>query len=145
MQQDSNSNNAQSSALLGALVAGIGVAVAVLIYLQPEGLQVPLWVAMFACLCFVFAGGAIAAQPQSSPVIHQCMVLGMLLVMTAIPAWISFGPGDRQCSSNVPYFNGVTSCRFVFGLSTVCMLFVLAIAVKQTWRLYQARKGLRLQ
>ena len=139
MKHEQESENVQNTVLLGAAVAAIGAAVAVLIVLQPEGLAVPMWVAMLACLSFVFAGGAMAMPPDSRPILRHCMVLALLATMTLIPAWISFGPGDRHCSSNLPFFNGETSCRLVFGFSTVCMLIVLAIAVKQMWQLIQSR------
>ena len=63
------------------------------------------------------------------------IVLAILLDMTAIPAWISLGSGERQCTSNVPFFNGSGSCRVVFGVSTLLMLLVLGVAGKQLWQL----------
>ena len=135
MNHVSASNNNRASLLLGSLVAGLGTAVAILIYLQPEQLAAPMWVAMLACLCFVFAGAAMSIRPESNPLLHQCMVLAILLAMTAIPAWIALGPGERQCTSNVPFFNGSGSCRVVFGVSTLLMLLVLGVAGKQLWQL----------
>ena len=135
MNHNRTNTNTRASLLLGALVAGIGIAVALLVYLQPEQLAAPMWVAMLACLCFVFAGAAMSIRPTSSPVLHQCMVLAILLAMTAIPAWISLGPGERQCTSNLPFFNGGSSCRVVFGISTLLMLLVLGFAGRQLWQL----------
>jgi len=138
MDHNSASNNTRASLLPGTLVTGLGIAVAILIYRQPEQLAVPMWVAMLACLCFVFAGAAMMIKPETNPVLHQCMVLAILLAMTAIPAWISLGPGERQCTSSVPFFNGGSSCRFVFGISTVLMLLVLEVARRQLWRLLRS-------
>ena len=135
MNHESASNNTRGSLLLGALVASVGIGVAILIYRQPEQLAAPMWVAMLACLCFVFAGAAMAVRPESHPVLHQCLVLGILLAMTAIPAWIALGPGERQCTSNLPFLNGGNSCRIVFGVSTVLMLLVLEVARRQLFRL----------
>jgi sulfite exporter TauE/SafE len=132
-------NKQPNTVLFGALVAAMGVAVAVLMNLRPDGLAVPYWVAMLACLCFVFAGIALATQDRSSKILYQSAVLALLAAMTAIPAWISFGPGDRQCSANLVFLTGEPACRIAFGLSTLVMLLVLAIAVKQTWRLIRAR------
>ena len=135
MDPDTANTNTRATLLPGTLVAGLGIAVAALVYLQPEQLKAPMWVAMLACLCFVFAGSAMAIRREAHPVLHQCMVLGILLTMTAIPAWISLGPGEPQCTSNVPFFTGSNSCRAVFGISTVLMLMVLEVARRQLWRL----------
>jgi hypothetical protein len=133
-------NKPPGTLLTGALVAAVGIAVAVLINLQPDGLKVPYWVAMLACLCFVFAGISLATRDSSSKVLYQSSVLAMLATMTAIPAWLSLGPGDRQCSTNFFFITGESACRIPFGLSTLVMLLVLAIAVRQTWRLIRARE-----
>jgi hypothetical protein len=133
MAQQSQTTHSEHSPVMGGAVAALGMGMSIFINLYPEGLSAPLWIAQLACLAFIVAGAALAIERNMYPLLHQCMVLALLAIMTAIPAWIAVGPGERSCTSNVPLLTSQTSCHVVFGFSTLLMLPILEIARRQLW------------
>lgn len=115
----------------GLLFVAIGISLAVAMNRQPENLQVPMSIAMLACACFVFAGIAMALQARGFSLGYHFAIVCLLACMTAIPAWIGFWPGERHCTSNMPLLGGQFGCRVAFGFSTIIMVPILLIAIKQ--------------
>jgi len=130
--------------LLGALVTTVaGLLTAAVIYLRPEGLHVPAWVAYVACAAFVFAGLTIIAHEFALRRTHAWLVVACVASLLVPGAWIAFGPGVRECSVSGPFLSGIGSdllCRGVFGLGAV---IVAALLVWIVWRALRehSRKG----
>ena len=124
--------------LLGALMcAGAGLLAAAMIYLRPEGLQVPAWVAYAACAAFVFAGATIAAHEFALHSTHAWLAVGCIASLLVPGAWVAFGPGLRECSVSGPFLIGIGSdllCRGAFGLGAVIVAGLLVWAVLQALR-----------
>lgn len=114
---------------LGLAVAGLGIVEAALVVTHPEKLNVPLWLALAACLVFVLAGMAIALHARLSAGGYRRFMLAMLATMGSIPAWIAFGPGPRQCGSSIPILAAESGCRAAFGLATLIVLAIIAAAL----------------
>ena len=128
--------------LLGALVSTVaGLLTAVVIYLRPEGLHVPAWVAYVACAAFVFAGLSIMAHEFALHRTHTWLVVACVASLLVPGAWIGFGPGVRECSVSGPLLSGMGSelmCRGAFGLGAV---IVAALLVWIVWRALRGRSG----
>ena len=120
-----------SDKLLGAVVALAGIAVAIAMYLKPESLQVPLWLALVACLCFVLSGLALSLKATRFTRSYHLSVVALLLCMTCIPAWLAFGSGVRTCTATIPLMDGDAGCRLAFAVATAIMLPILGLAIKQ--------------
>lgn len=124
--------------LLGALLSVVaGLLTAAMIYLRPEALQVPAWVAYAACAAFVFAGLTIAAHEFALPRTHAWLAVGCVASLLVPGAWIAFGPGLRECSVSGPILSGIGSdvmCRGAFGLGALIAAALLVWAVVQAVR-----------
>ncbi len=116
--------------LFGCVVALIGIAVAIAIYRQPESLQVPLWLALTACLCFVLSGIALSLKSTHYTRMYQWSVVVLLLCMACIPAWLALGSGARTCTATIPLIDSNLGCRLAFGVATAFMLPILLLAIK---------------
>ena len=119
---------------VGGLVALCGLAAAAAMYAQPERLRVPFWLGLIACLCFVLTGAAVAFHGAMPARLRGWFVVALLAMMTAIPAWIAFGPGARACRSNFPYLFSGLGCRVAFGIGVLVLLLMLGIALVRAWR-----------
>jgi hypothetical protein len=119
---------------LGGLAALFGLAAAAAMYVQPERLRVPVWLGLVACSCFVLTGAAVAFHGVISARLRGWLVVALLAMMTAIPAWIAFGPGARACRSNLPYFFGGLGCRVAFAIGALVLSLMSAIALVRAWR-----------
>ncbi len=90
--------------LLGALLSTMaGSLAAAMIYLRPEGLHVPAWVAYAACAAFVFAGLTIMADEFALRRVHAWVVVACVASLLVPGAWVAFGPGVRKCSVSGPF------------------------------------------
>lgn len=116
-------------AVIGLAAIATGVLVAASVTLNPEKLQVPSWVALCASGSFVIAGIAIAIRGIVSEKIYDWIMVALVALLAAIPAWIALGPGTRVCTATVPFFAGELLCRVGFGLGGAILLGVLAIAI----------------
>ncbi|MEO6908375.1 MAG: hypothetical protein ABI210_10845 [Abditibacteriaceae bacterium] len=134
MSNSQQSPEPSTSPRPGLVVAGIGILLALLMYQHPEHLHVPIYVGMMISACFVLAGAAMAVQSTGSVLAYQVAIVCLLACMTAVPAWIAFGPGERHCTTILPFLSGQIGCRVVFGFGTLIMLVPLVIAVKQLLR-----------
>jgi hypothetical protein len=80
-------------------------------------------------------GGLFAAVGMGTSILISLHPEGL-----AAPLWIAFGPGERACTTNVPFLNGATSCRVAFGFSTLVMLPLLEVARRQLWRIIKSQE-----
>ena len=126
--------------LLGARVSTVaGVLTAAMIYLHPEGLHVPAWVAYVACAAFVFAGLTITADEFALRRTHAWLVVACAASLLVPGAWVAFGPGVHECSVSAPFLSGIGSdllCRGAFGIGAV---IVAALLVWMVWRAFRER------
>jgi hypothetical protein len=120
--------------VLGCAVAGLGIVAALLIHFYPERLRLPACVAFVACAVFVIAGMAIASQAWLSPEAYARLMVLLLVLLTAIPAWIAFGPGPRRCTAAIPWLAAESGCRAVFALGTLILLGVVVAAIRHIRR-----------
>ena len=133
--------------LLGALVSTVaGLLTAAMIYLNPEGLHVPAWVAYVACAAFVFAGLTIMAHEFALHRAHTWLVFACVASLLVPGAWVAFGPGMRECSVSGPFLSGVGSdlvCRGAFGLGAVIVAAILVWIVVRALRGRSDPEGVR--
>jgi hypothetical protein len=99
--------------------------------LHPEALRTPAWVAYVAAAVFVCGGAVALARGYSKPAAAEAFVCLLLAGMFAIAAWISVGPGSRQCvasgsSGGVPEL----ACRSAFGVGALVLAAMLLLAVR---------------
>ncbi len=126
-----NELSPRTRVLYGAFCACVGFATTAVMLMHPEGLHAPLWVGLLASGCFVLAGFAIALHPFVTVRVYNWLMVALLVTMTAIPAWIALGDGERSCRSTVPFFAGDSGCRVGFGIAGVVMVGVVLVAVFQ--------------
>lgn len=113
----------------GGLLIGIGALTAWSIRTHPAALRAPAWVAYCACAAFVIAGLAITLRAWVSRRAYAWLMVVLVAVMTAVPAWVALGDGVRQCRANVPFLRTETGCRLGFGVSALVMLGVCVAVV----------------
>ncbi|MFZ2236698.1 MAG: hypothetical protein WBP11_04105 [Dokdonella sp.] len=134
MSTDHTPESESRNLLFGVVTAAVGLIAAYAIYSDQGSLQVPLWVAMLACSCFVLAGLALALRDSAFASAYRWTVVILLLCMTIIPAWISFASSNRQCRARLLFLEGPTDCRVAFGVSTVLIVVVLPVAIRLALR-----------
>lgn len=111
----------------GVVAILVGLATATLIYLHPEQLLVPGWVAYSACMAFVFAGWALLAQADSRRQRYRWLVVALIGTMLVPPLWAALGGSSQTCSAAIVGVVLVPSeliCRVIWGVSAA-ILFVL--------------------
>ncbi len=85
--------------------------------------------AFAACSCFVIAGVAVALHSFVSRQVFAWAMAGLLAVMTAVPGWVAFGPGERHCTSMESLPVAEYGCRIAFGVSAFIMAGMTVFAV----------------
>jgi hypothetical protein len=126
---------------IGATLTLAACGMAVLVYLHPEKLKAPAWVAFSAVGLLGFAGACVIVQALRWNDLARWLVCALLGGMTVIPAWIALGSGSRQCSAVSFGLRSAVSeamCRGVFGVSTVILAALFAVAVRAALRARQA-------
>ena len=121
-------------AILGGMIALVGVAVALEVYSHPEGLKAPLWVALVACSTLPLSGLALWLKATRFNRVYHWTVVAIVLCMGSIAAWLTFGRDAGACTSNIPLIGSPFACRVAFGASTVFALLILALAIKDAIR-----------
>lgn len=122
----------------GALAALAGVAVAVLVYLQPQKLRAPAWVAYAAALAFVLAGLSLLAQgTRVSRRLQAWLGVVLLACLMAPAAWIAVAsPAGRCQASWLGWF--MTSpqwiCRAGFAVATFFGAVIFVVMLRQAIR-----------
>lgn len=79
-------------------VLALALVLGVLVHAHPEKLRAPAWVAYAASGALGVAGLCIGALALGLARTARWLACLLLATMTAIPAWIAFGPGARQCT-----------------------------------------------
>lgn len=123
----------KSKTPVGLAISALGVALGALIVRHPEGLRVPLWVALAAVGAFVAAGVVIVAEDRGARRLRQFGIFCLLLAMLAPPAWVALGEGPRVCVGGVAFgglgIGGAISdiaCRAGFGVGAALVALMLA-------------------
>ena len=122
---------------IGSVAIALGVGSAAAIYLKPEGLRAPAWVAYAAVSTFVLAGMALLAGALGAkrvvPWLGALIVCGLL-----VPGlWIALGPGGRACTFSLGFLSGAASefvCRGAFGAGALLCLVFLVLLVSRASR-----------
>jgi hypothetical protein len=110
------------------VLAGAMLAIAITLY--PEGLAAPAWVAYTCTSLFGVAGAIVLARSYERPLLADGLVCVLIAAMLVVELWIALGPGGRHCTGG---FTGAVSeptCRWVFGLGTPLVGFMLWVAVR---------------
>jgi hypothetical protein len=128
--QSLNNLSPRTKVLLGLAVISLGLFTAAAVVLNPVQLRTPLWVALLACGSFVIAGTAIVLHGFVSKSVYEWIIVFLVTVMTAIPAWIALAPGERFCTASILFLSSEAGCRFGFGFATVLMLLMLGFVVR---------------
>jgi len=118
-------------------MAAAGIVVAALVHSHPERLRAPAWVAYCAASSFVVAGVSVAARELGFRRAADGFICLLLAALTAIPLWIAFGGGPRQCVVRGVDVVGPSSewlCRGVFGFSSAVLGLMLLLAVRSVLR-----------
>ena len=124
----------------GMLFVACGLSTMAGVFLHPERVNGPVWLGHAAGGAFVLAGVAIFCQERGHRGAFNWLVLGVLLSLFSIGAWVALGPGARVCGVN---FLGVSSsaggfvCRGAFGVGAAS---VGAMALWQLVRIMRRRR-----
>ena len=127
--------------LAGMLFLACGLGTMVGVFMHPERVNGPVWLGHVAGGAFVLTGVAIVCQEQGYKNTLNWLVLGMLVSLFSIGAWVAFGPGARVCGVALPGFSssaGALVCRSAFGLGAS---MVGAMAVWQLVRILRRRSA----
>ena len=120
--------------VMGLAMVAAGALTAAMVSAHPESLRAPAWVAYAACCAFILAGCSSLARAYRRDRLALGVVCLMLAALTAIPAWIGFWPGARQCGGVAGGFAFMASgaaCRTAFGAGAVVMGAMLVAALRQ--------------
>jgi hypothetical protein len=112
----------------GLFAMAVGVGVSALVWLQPQQLRVPAWVAHACAAAFVFAGLVILTRTGSTLSAYLSALTAAALLVPG--AWVAFGPGARECSFSVPFVQGLAPglvCRAVFGVGAILTAVVFVV------------------
>lgn len=112
----------------------VGVLVAVMVDLHPEGLRAPAWVAYAAAAAFVLAGACLASAALAIAWLQRWLVLGVVACLFAVTAWIAFGSGARECSVSFGFIAGLAPdalCRSAFDVGALLLGIVLALVLRR--------------
>jgi len=122
---------------LGSAVAVLGLVGALAMYLRPEGLRVPAWVAFSAMGAFVSVGGVLIAGAFEARRLEAWLGVLTVLGLLVPGAWIALSSGPLNCSVSLPFLTTVAAdwmCRGAFGLGTLLGLVILMLAVRRALR-----------
>jgi hypothetical protein len=115
---------------IGAGLLAMAALAAALIFLHPEKLRVPAWVAYGALSSFAFGGAALIARRLGAK--RAVSWLGALTVCgLVIPGlWIALGP-SAQCTASFGGVGGAANewvCRIGFGAgAALCCVFLVLV------------------
>jgi len=122
----------RSQLLMAAATALMGVLVVTLIYLHPEGLHVPAWVAYVAASAFVLAGLCLLAAVTGMIWLQRLLGVAVGLSLFVVSLWVAFGPGPRECSVSLSFVQGVAAdalCRGAFAIGAILVGLFIVLAI----------------
>jgi hypothetical protein len=114
-----------------AIVLGAGTAAA--IYLHPQALNAPAWVAYAAVATFPLTGAALIAGAMGAKRLVQALGVLITLGLLVPSLWIALGPGAHDCSFSLGFLGGAApdlACRVGFGLGSLLCLFFLVLLIR---------------
>ena len=130
-----NASVSRRTQLIGAVAAvAIGLLVAFMIRLHPEGLRAPAWVAYVAASAFVLAGLCLFAGAVEMNWLRGWLGIAVTLSMLVVSLWIAFGPGERECSMSIPFAQTVAPdalCRGAFGIGALLVALFVGLLVRR--------------
>jgi hypothetical protein len=117
----------------GLLLIAIGTGTMALIFLQPQQLRVPAWVAYAAVSTFSFSGVALIAGALGAT--RLVSWTGVLVVVgLLVPSlWVTLGPGPQRCSVSLGNIGAEASdwaCRAGFGIGSILGLVFLVLLIR---------------
>jgi len=121
---------------VGWAIAAVGVAMSAAVWLRPEKLSVPAWVAHLAAGAFVLGGLTVVFRSAGRNRVAEGLVCALLAVFAGIGLWIAFGPGG-ECTgglAGMSFQPSATQCRTAFGAGALVVLAMLAFAVRDLRR-----------
>jgi hypothetical protein len=124
----------RSQLLMAAATTLMGVLVVTLIYLHPEGLRVPAWVAYVAASAFVLAGLCLLALAIDMVWLQRLLGVAVALSLFVVSLWVAFGPGPRECSVSLSFVQGVaadTLCRGAFAIGAILVGLFIVLAIRR--------------
>jgi len=119
---------------MGWLLIAVGVATVALIFLQPQQLRVPAWVAYAAASIFSFAGLALVAGALGAEWLVSWLGILVVIALLVPSLWVTLGPGEQNCSVSLGGVRGEGSdwiCRAGFGVGSLLGLVVLFLLIRQ--------------
>lgn len=136
-RENSNMAEKQSKSLFfGIVFLLFGILFAFLIYVRPDLLQVPAWVAYASAGVFLVSG-LLAFTVNLNRLDLQKGLILLLITLLCLPfGWIAFGPGIRECSAHG--HGGWTqqsglACRIPFGVG------ILFFYITFTWAIIRGQ------
>lgn len=133
----------QPHPLAAPLSMAAGMAIAVLVYIRPEKLNAPAWVAYAAAAAFFLAGVAmLARRAEASHRTTGWIVAGLLACLLTPTFWMAVTDPVRGCGLDVLGWWTVGTgwlCRAGFLVIAAVGLLVLVLAVRQALRPPPAR------
>jgi hypothetical protein len=131
----------EGSVLAGAGVAAMGAALALLAWLQPQGLRVPQFVVQLGALAFMLAGATAAARARGHRLLVAWLPVPLLACLAVPPVWLAIGGGRRQCGLagiqgvvRIVGGAGDLACRVGFGIGAIALVAMLLLALRQAIR-----------
>lgn len=118
------------------------MATATLIYLHPEYLLVPSWVAYSACMAFVLAGWALIAQTCFGQQRYRWLIVALVVTMLVPPLWAAFGASSQTCSAaifGIVFVPSDVVCRVGWGVSAVVLIVLVIWSIR--WAMVKPNSG----
>src|SRR5262249_46601172 len=84
--------------VFGLFLIAIGVGTTAVIFLRPEQLRVPAWVAYAAVATFPLSGIALIAGALGANRLVPWLGILVLVGLLVPGLWVTFGPGLQKCS-----------------------------------------------
>jgi hypothetical protein len=122
---------------IGCVAIALGAGSAAAIYLHPQALRAPAWVAYAAVSTFVLAGAAFIAGVLGAKRLVPWLGVLITLGLLTPSLWVALGPGGRDCSFSLGFLSGAASelaCRAGFGLGSLLCLVFLGLLISRASR-----------
>lgn len=99
-----------------------------IMYLKPEGLKVPVYIAIIALVVFFVVGLAILLHGRVTNERYHNLIQSIILLMSVIPLWIAFDPAEKQCRVNLILVSSDLSCRIGFGIGALILVIIFILS-----------------